>query len=62
VPVAAGTVSTDVDVLAAAVRHLVADRDAARARGAAARAAALERYGLDRFLADWDELFEDVAR
>jgi hypothetical protein len=43
------------------VRRLVADPNLARERGAAARAAALDRYGLERFLADWDDLLEEVA-
>ena len=30
-------------------------------RGNAARAAVLERYGLDRFLADWDDVLEEVT-
>jgi hypothetical protein len=54
VPPAAGVVSTKLDVLIAALRRLVADPAEAAARGAAARAAALERYGLARFHADWD--------
>ena len=62
VPAAAGAVSTRLDVLEAAMRRFVADPDEARARGAAARAAALERYGLERFLADWDGVLEAVAR
>lgn len=62
VPEAAGVVSTRVEVLRDAVRDLVADPDTARERGLAARVAALERYGLGRFLADWDELLEGVAR
>jgi hypothetical protein len=62
VPAAAGVVSTKVDVLAGTMRRLIADPDEARERGAAARAAALERYGLERFLADWDEVLEEVAR
>jgi glycosyltransferase involved in cell wall biosynthesis len=62
VPAEAGIVSTRVDVLTDAVRRLVADPDEARERGEAARAAALERYGLERFLADWDELLEEVTR
>jgi hypothetical protein len=62
VPPEAGFVSTNVDALAAEVRRLVADPDEARERGRAARSAALERYGLDRFLADWDTLLEEVAR
>ena len=61
VPPAAGTVSTDVRLLAEEVRRLVADPGLARERGAAARAAALDRYGLERFLADWDDLLEEVA-
>jgi hypothetical protein len=58
VPPAAGVVSNRLDVLQAALRRLVADADEARARGAAARAAALARYGLGRFLADWDGLLD----
>ncbi|MEA2331844.1 MAG: hypothetical protein QOH58_1982 [Thermoleophilaceae bacterium] len=62
VPAEAGTVSTNVAALADAVRHFVADPDAARAAGLAARDAALQRYGLDRFLSDWDDLLEEVAQ
>ena len=61
VPAQAGVVSTRVDVLADAVRTYVADPDAARAAGRAARRAALDRYGLDRFLSDWDRLLKEVT-
>jgi glycosyltransferase involved in cell wall biosynthesis len=61
VPRAAGVVSTDVDRLADALKRFVADENAAREAGAAAREAALERYGLTRFLADWDGVLEEVA-
>jgi glycosyltransferase involved in cell wall biosynthesis len=61
VPAGAGVVSTRVDVLADAVRTFVAEPDRAREAGLAARSAALERYGLARFLADWDDLLEEVA-
>jgi Glycosyl transferases group 1 len=61
VPAQAGVVSTKVDVLASAVRRFVDDPDEARERGAAARACALERYGLARFQADWDQLLEEVV-
>jgi hypothetical protein len=61
VPAGAGVVSTDVDVLARALRELVADREQAAQMGAAARAAALGRYGLQRFLDDWDACLADVA-
>jgi hypothetical protein len=61
VPPGAGVVSTRIDVLADAIRGLVADPERARATGDAARAAALARYGLARFLSDWDELLEEVS-
>jgi len=61
VPEQAGVLSTSVQTLAAGIRRLIADPAEARERGEAARRAALERYGLERFLADWDELLEEVA-
>jgi len=60
VPPAAGVVSTRLDVLEATLARLVADPDEARERGLAARAAALSRYGLQRFLSDWDEVLLSV--
>jgi hypothetical protein len=59
VPPAAGAVSTSVDALVDALARLVADPDEARERGRASRAAARERYGLERFLADWDALLQE---
>jgi hypothetical protein len=61
VPHEAGAVSTRIDVLTGAVRRLIDDPEEAVARGGAARAAALERYGLARFLADWNDVLEEVA-
>ena len=61
VPVQAGVVSTKVDVLTDAMRRMIDDPDEAAERGNAARAVALERYGLDRFLADWDDVLEEVT-
>ena len=61
VPDNAGAVSTRIDVLESTIRRLMADPEEARARGRAARHAALERYGLERFLADWDDVLEAVA-
>jgi glycosyltransferase involved in cell wall biosynthesis len=61
VPAEAGAVSTDAGRLAARLRELAHDPDAAREAGAAARRAALARYGLERFLADWDVVLEGVA-
>jgi glycosyltransferase involved in cell wall biosynthesis len=48
-------VTSDLDELASAVRRLLGDPDLAATYGAAARSAALARYGLGRFLADWDD-------
>jgi hypothetical protein len=61
VPRAAGVLSTRVDRLAQGARDLLADPDRAREAGLAARAAALERFGLQRFLDDWDDLLEAVV-
>jgi hypothetical protein len=60
VPPEAGVISTQVEVLADAARRLVADPEQARLMGKAARAAATARYGLERFLADWDRLLDEV--
>jgi hypothetical protein len=62
VPPDAGVLSTRPERLWDAVRIYLHDQDAARLAGKAARAAALERYGLDRFLADWDRLLREVTR
>jgi Glycosyl transferases group 1 len=62
VPAEAGVLSTRPQRLADAVREFVHDPDAARLAGKAARAAALERYGLARFLTDWDRLLGEVTR
>jgi glycosyltransferase involved in cell wall biosynthesis len=50
----AGVVTTRPDELATAVWRFVHDPSEAMAAGAAARECALARYGLARFLADWD--------
>jgi Glycosyl transferases group 1 len=61
VPPEAGCVSTRVDVLVDAVEEFLRDPDLAREVGQRARAAALARYGLDRFLAGWDSLLAELA-
>ena len=50
------------NVHVAALASALADRDLARAQGEVGRRHALERFGLARFLADWDRLLEEVAR
>lgn len=62
VPPAAGVVSSDPDVLVSAARRWLHDPEEARAHGRAARAHALERFGLDRFLSDWQVLLKEVVR
>jgi glycosyltransferase involved in cell wall biosynthesis len=62
VPPEAGVVSTDVERLVRATRELITEPALARAHGEKARAAALSRYGLRRFLLEWDGLYEEVTR
>lgn len=62
VPAGAGVVSADPDELLAGIRHYLAEPEAAHLAGKAARSAALERYGLARFLADWDRAFAEVTQ
>jgi glycosyltransferase involved in cell wall biosynthesis len=61
VPREAGTISTDVDRLGAALGELIADPERALEQGRAARKVALARYGLERFLSDWDGLLAEVT-
>jgi hypothetical protein len=61
VPEGCGVISTNVAKLVEAARGYVTDPELAARHGAAARASALERYGLGRFLADWDATLADVA-
>lgn len=61
VPQGTGFCSTDADRLERALRELVAEPELARRIGEASRAHALARYGLGRFLADWDALFSAVT-
>lgn len=62
VPPDAGVLDTRVQTLRDAAAWLVSDPDAARRLGARGRAATLRRYGLDRFLADWDQLLKEVLQ
>jgi glycosyltransferase involved in cell wall biosynthesis len=60
VPPAAGAISTDLTELHAAVSRFTRDPQAARAAGLAAREAACARYGLKRFLREWDQVLQEV--
>jgi len=62
VPPEAGVVSTRIDVLRAAIKRFLDDPADAAETGGAARRRVLERYGLRRFLGDWDRLLLEVTR
>ena len=62
VPAAAGCVSADPAELRAALARLIADPAAAAEAGAAARDVACARYGLKRFLDDWDQVLTEACR
>ncbi|MEW1980091.1 glycosyltransferase [Citricoccus sp. NPDC079358] len=61
VPPSAGLLSNDLGELADRGRQWLQDPELAARAGAAARAHALDRYGLERFLADWDMLIGRVT-
>jgi hypothetical protein len=61
VPPEAGVVSTNVDVLRTAIRRYLDDPAEAAEAGRAARKSVLDRYGLRRFLDDWDRVLLEVT-
>ncbi|MDJ1132828.1 glycosyltransferase [Streptomyces iconiensis] len=62
VPPEAGVVTNRIDELAHGVRRFLADPEEAARAGQAARTAALGRYSLSRFQADWDRLLKELTR
>jgi glycosyltransferase involved in cell wall biosynthesis len=56
----AGLATNDWDALLQAVSTFVHDPELARERGRRARQLVRARYGLDRFLHDWDTLLEEL--
>ena len=58
-PPQAGVAATSLQTLTDAVRWLIDEPAAARRLGAGAQHVARTRYGIDRFLADWDRLLEE---
>ena len=56
-----GFIDTRLERLVEAMRRLLADPAEARRLGAAARATALERFGIERFVADWERALRRVA-
>ena len=62
VPAGTGFISTDVGALLIAGRALLNDLDLCIETGVRARTYARERFGLERFLSDWDRLFEEILQ
>lgn len=56
-----GYVETDPGALTAHVRRLLADRDEAAALSAGARRTARDRFGIERFAADWSRVLHEAA-
>jgi glycosyltransferase involved in cell wall biosynthesis len=61
VPPGCGVISTDVGVLVDAARAYIEAPAQATEDGRRARRAARARYGLDRFLTEWDQTLADVV-
>ncbi|MEI7058163.1 glycosyltransferase [Nocardioides sp. CCNWLW239] len=61
VPHEAGFVTTRRDEIVPAVRHLMKDPDVAEEAGLIGRRHARKRYGLERFLDEWDDVLRWVA-
>ena len=61
VPPGAGVVSNRIETLEEELARLIEDRELAAETGRRARAAARKRYGLERFLADWDDVIEEAT-
>ncbi|MGW1428645.1 glycosyltransferase [Streptomyces sp. NPDC002431] len=62
IPAGAGVVSNRPEVLMDALRYFLADPGHAERTGRLARAAARDRYGVQRFLGDWERLMKEVTR
>ena len=56
-----GFVDTDLGKVIEGMRELLRDHALAKRMGEAARASAMERFGIERFVRDWRDAFETVA-
>jgi glycosyltransferase involved in cell wall biosynthesis len=61
VPHEAGFVTTRRDEIVPAVRHLMKDPDVAEEAGLIGRRHARRRYGLQRFLDEWDDVLRTAV-
>jgi hypothetical protein len=57
-----GFIDTNVENLVHRMRRLLADPEEARRIGEAGRRTARERFGLERFVADWEAAFEEALK
>ena len=57
-----GFVEADIGCLVERMHELAADRQRAALLGAAAREHATARFGMDRFVADWNRLFNELLQ
>ena len=57
-----GFIDTNVEKLIGHMQRLLADPEEARRIGAAGRQTARERFGLQRFVANWEAAFEEAVR
>ncbi|HST84026.1 MAG TPA: glycosyltransferase [Kineosporiaceae bacterium] len=62
VPPGAGVLSNDLSRLVEVARRWMVDPEEALEAGQFARSYAIQRYGLHRYLDDWDALLKEVAR
>ena len=56
-----GVIDTRVDTLVDAMKRLIEDRGLAQAMGAAGRRRAVERFGIERFVADWNRVLDEAV-
>ncbi|TSD63344.1 glycosyltransferase family 4 protein [Inquilinus sp. KBS0705] len=56
-----GFIHTDINYLIGKMHLLIADRELAREIGANGRDVAMQRFNIDRFVNDWERLFNEVA-
>jgi glycosyltransferase involved in cell wall biosynthesis len=56
-----GFIDTNVEALVGRMKLLLKDRDLSRRLGEAARETALERFGIERFVAGWNDAFREVT-
>jgi glycosyltransferase involved in cell wall biosynthesis len=56
-----GFIDTDAERLTQRMKLLLSDRDLSRSMGEQARRTALQRFGIERFVADWNQAFLEVT-